>query len=265
MQWTPVRTAARKGREARWRPGDHPRALPAALRHAAGRPAAAPGPACGAVRARRHAAVQGRDRRLRRGASRGRLLPAAARGDLRRGARPLRPRRAGRRHHRLRRARQARRPRSRRWPGLPAPADLLGADRGQRGLLRPDRRRARGAAPAGRSRHEDRPARLRPGWRRRRGHRQRGAGGGLRGRRQAGRRGLPPARRHPRDDRRRDRGRLRQVRRDDRRANGFHRPRLADQRAASRANDRPGGSAGHREGAGARHAAAHPQRVDDHG
>ena len=82
-------------------------------------------------------------------------------------------------------------------------------DGGQRRLLRPDRRRAGRAAPAGRRRHPHRPDGLRPGRRRRRGHRQRRAGRDLPGGRQARRRGLPHPRRRARGHGRRDRARVR--------------------------------------------------------
>ncbi len=96
-----------------------------------------------------------------------RLLPAGARDDLRRrsststaaASRPTRSPSSAE----LTRSGRARAGRRR---ALPAHPDLLGADRGQRRLLRRDRRRAGGAAPAGRGRHPDRPARLRRGRRR---------------------------------------------------------------------------------------------------
>ena len=120
------------------------------------RPHAAAGHRGRAVRARRHAAEQGRDRRRRRDPARARLLPPRPPDHLRRDPRPLRPRRAGRRHHRLRRAHPHRRARPRRRRALPAHARRLGAHRGQRRLLRAHRAGARRAAPPGRGRHAHR-------------------------------------------------------------------------------------------------------------
>ena len=144
----------------------------------------------GAVRARRDAAVQGRDLRRDGDHPAGRPLPARAPDRARGHPRPVRPGRACRRGHRRRPAEQARRAGPGRRPQLPAHADRVGAHRGQRRLLRPDRPGAGDPAPPGRGRHPDRPARL---LRRRRRRRTGGPGPGrgLRGHRAPGQRGLP--------------------------------------------------------------------------
>ena len=106
----------------------------------------------GAERARRHAPVQGRDRRRasRCCAATTSTVPAHETG-LRRDPRSVRPRRAGRRGHRRRRADQARRARA---ASAARPTCtrciVLGADRRQRRLLRADRR-ASGPSCAGSS------------------------------------------------------------------------------------------------------------------
>ena len=211
------------------------------------RPHAAAGRPGRAERARRHDAVQGRHRRRGRGGPRRGLLPAGARDHLRGGPRPVRPGRAGRRGHGRGRADQARRPDPDRRHGVPAHADLRRADGGQRRLLRADRPRAGGAAPAGRGRHPDRPAGVRRGrWRRRRPG-QRGPVRGLRGHRAADVRGLPADRRDHREHGRRDRGGRPSRRHDGRRANGFRRSGPVDPRSAPRPDDRPGGPTGDRE------------------
>ena len=123
---------------------------------------------------------------------------------------------------------------------VPAHAHRERADRGQRRLLRPDRRRARRAAPPGRGRHPDRPTRVRLRRRRRPRRRRRGRpgpAGGLRRHRAAGQRGLRGARRHAAADARRDRGGRRHGRHDDRRADRLQRPGPAAQRPAPRPVD----------------------------
>ena len=85
---------------------------------------------------------------------------------------------------------------ARRRRAVPAHADLARPDRGQRRLLRADRRRAGDAAPAGRRRHAHRADGLRDGvgldrhHRHRRRRRRPRAGRGLRGHRAAHVRGL---------------------------------------------------------------------------
>ena len=94
---------------------------------------------------------------------------------------------------------------------------------------------------------------------------ERRAGRGLRRHRAAHPRGLPAA--AARSSRARStRSRPRPPRRRaDRRPDGLRRPRPADQRAALRPDDRDRGKAGSGQGAGARHPAADPQRLDHHG
>ena len=168
------------------------------------RPDPAAGHGGGAVGARRDDDHQGRHRRRRRDAPRRRLLPALPRDDPRRDHRPLRPRRAGRHGHRRRRAAARGRAAAGRRGALPAHAHLVGADRRQRLLLRRDRPREGGPAPAGRRRHPHRAVRLRRRGRRRRPRRP-GPGRGLRGHREAQQRGLRAALgdhgRRPRRDR----------------------------------------------------------------
>ena len=93
------------------------------------------------------------------------LRPATSTGRrtscLRRHARSLRPGRAGRRRHGLRRAHPRRATGPGRRGAVPAHADLDGAHRGQRRLLRADRRRPRHAAAPGHRRHPHRPDGLR--------------------------------------------------------------------------------------------------------
>ncbi len=205
----------------------------------------------GAVRARRHAAEQGRHRRCRRGPARGRLLPPGAPGHLLHDPRPVRPRRAGRRRHRGRRpdAHRGHRPRGRR--PLPAHARLDGADGRQRRLLRPHRPRAGDPAPPRRGRHPHRHDGLHRHRRRRPDGRPR-AGRGVRRHRSAHQRGLRAAVGHHGRRAQRDRGDLQPRRRDGRRADGIHRARQAHQRTASRA-------AHHRRGA------ARDRQVDPRG
>ena len=216
------------------------------------------------MRPRRHAAVQGRHLRRHRGHQADRPLPARAPARPRGDPRPLRARRAGRPDHGLQRAHPARRAGPHRRRPLPAHADGGGADRGQRRLLRADRPRARHPPAAGRGGHPDRAVRLHRRRGRRRSRRP-GAGRGLRGHRPAHRRGLPPAvgdhARRPRGDRGDRRARRRHQRRPDR----LRRPRLAHQRPAPRPDDRRRRPPRRRQGAGARHAAAHAGRLDDHG
>ena len=123
-------------------------------------------------------------------------------GHLRLRPRPVRPGRAGRRDHRRRRAQPHRPAVEDGRRGLPAHAHRLDADRGQRRLLRRDRRRAGRAAPAGRGRHPRRPARLRRRRRqgRRRRHRRPRPAGDLRRHREADERGLLAPRGHPAAD-----------------------------------------------------------------
>ena len=135
------------------------------------RAGAAAGPGRRAVRARRHAAVQGRHRRRRRGPQGPRLLPARARDDLPGDPRPLRQGRAGRPDHRRRRADQARRDHPGRRRLVSAHPRPVGADRGERRVLRGDRPRARRAAPPRRGRHPHHADGIR-GRRRRRRDRQ---------------------------------------------------------------------------------------------
>ena len=136
---------------ARWRRPD---------RH---RPAPTAGHRRRAVRARRHVAVQGRDRRRRRGRQPHDFYRPAHQTiydaiiDLYGKGEPADPvtvagelTRAGSAGAHRRRA-------------LPAHPDRLRADRGQRRLLRRDRARTRDPAPAGRGRHQGRPARVRRG------------------------------------------------------------------------------------------------------
>ena len=139
--------------------------------------------------------------------------------------------------HRLQRAHPARRDRPDRRRALPAHADRLGADGGQRRLLRADRPRAGGPAAAGRGGHPDRAVRLRratptpttssTGPRPRSTRSPTGA-----------RRGLPPAvgdhARRPR----RDRGDRQPRRRHHRRPDRLRRPRLPHQRPAPGPDDR---------------------------
>ena len=148
---------------------------------------------------------------------------------------------------------------------VPAHAHLVGPHRRERRLLRADRARAVGAPQARRGRHPHRPARLRHRRRRRRRDRQQRAGRGLRRHRAAVVRGLPDPRRHHRRRGRRDRGRRPPRRGHDRRPDGVLGPGPADQRAAPRPDDRAGRPAGHRQGARARHAAAHADGLDDDG
>ena len=126
------------------------------------RPAAPAGHRRRAVGARRHAAVQGRDRRRRRG-------PQAPTTSTGRPTRPIydaildlygrgEPADAVTVAAELTRRGELNRVGGR---AVPAHADRRRADRGQRRLLRPDRRRAGDPAPAGRGRDQDRPARLR--------------------------------------------------------------------------------------------------------
>ena len=217
-----------------------------------------------AVRPRRHAAVQGRHLRRHRGHPADRSLPARAPAGPRGDPRPVRARRAGRPDHRLQRAHPARRAGPHRRRPLPAHAHRLGADRGQRRLLRADRPRARHPPAAGGGGHPDRAVRLRGRRRRRRSRRPR-PGRGVRGHRPAHRRGLPPAvgdhARRPRGDRGDRRARRRHQRRPDR----LRRPGLPHQRPAPRPDDRRRGPARRRQGAGPRHPAADAGRLDDHG
>ena len=145
-----------------------------------------------AVRARRHAAVQGRHLRRHRGDQAHRSLPAGPPARARGHPRPVRARRARRPDHRRQRAHQARRAHPHRRRSLPAHAHRVGAHRGQRRLLRADRQGARHPAAAGGGGHADRPVRLRRRRRRRRPGRP-GPGRGVRGHRPPHRRGLPPA------------------------------------------------------------------------
>ena len=122
------------------------------------------------------------------------------------------------------------------------------------------------AAPAGRGRHPDRPARLRgaEGAGRRRGRRPR-AGRDLRRHRAPHHRGLLVAGGAAPADDGRDRGHRLPRRLVPRRAHRLRRPRRADQRPAPRPDDHRRGPARRRQGARARHAAADPDRLDDDG
>ena len=219
----------------------------------------AAGPRGRAVRARRHAAVQGRDRRRRRGRSAAHdfYRPGAPAG-LRRDPRPLRPRRAGRRRHGLRRAAQARRPRPGRRRALPAHADLARCRPPPTPATTRRSSREGDPAPAGRGRHQDRAARLRD----RRAATSTTSSTRARPRSTtspsaARQRGLLPPRQIMRADPRRDRGDRPPRRRDGRRADRLRRPRRADQRPAPGPDDHRRRPAGHRQGARAGHAAAH--------
>ena len=113
----------------------------------------------------------------------------------------------------------------------------VGADRGQRRLLRPDRARDAHPAPAGRGRHPDRPARLRRRRRRRR-HRRRRPGRDLpRHRAPDVSEDYRPLSAIMRGHARRDRGDRLPRRRDGRRPHRLRRPRRADQRPAPRPDD----------------------------
>ncbi|CAA9262352.1 MAG: Replicative DNA helicase (DnaB), partial [uncultured Corynebacteriales bacterium] len=236
----------------RGRPGGLASCAAAAPLRAAARvrPAAPAGHPGRAVGARRHAAVQGRHRRRRRGARPGRLLPPGPPDRLRHHPRPLRARRAGRPGHRLRRAHPLRPADAGRRRALPAHADLRGAHGGQRRVLRGDRRRAGHAAPAGRGRHPDRPAGLRrgrrPGRRRRPGGRP-GPGRDLRRHRAAHQRGLRPAGDPAAGDDGRDRRDLLPRRRQRRRAHRLLRAGPDHQRPALRPDGDHRGPAGDRE------------------
>ena len=224
------------------------RPAPGPVLRAARGPHAAAGHRGRAVRARRHDDLQGRHRRRGGDPAQRRLLPAGPRGGLRRRARPVRAGRAGRSGHGRRGADQLRRPGPHRWTPLSAHAAVVGADRGELVVLRPDRGGAGGAAAAGRGRHPDRAAGLRrrgrPGPRRRR-HRRPGPAGRLRRDRAPGRRRLrDPGRPAPAGPGR-DRGGRLARRRHGRRADRLRRPRPAAQRPAPRAADhrgRPPGS-----------------------
>ena len=170
--------------------------------------------------------------------------------------------------HRRRRARRLRRPEPHRRRAVPAHAHRQRADRGQRLLLRADRRRARRAAPPGRGRHPDRPARLRLGgrWRPGRGrHRRPGPAGRLRRHRAPGQRGLRGPGRHAPADARRDRGRRCLGRDDDRRPHRLHRPGPAPQRPARRPVDHRCRPSRSRQGARPGHPAADAGGLDHDG
>ena len=96
-------------------------------------------------------------------------------------------------------------------------------------------------------------------------HRRRRAAGGLPGHRQADLRGLRAAERDHGGHARRDRGDLEPRRRDDRGPDRLRRPRRADQRHARRSDDHHRRASRGREGAGARHRAAHPDGLDHDG
>ena len=117
-----------------------------------------------AVRARRDDAVQGRDRRRRRGRPARRLLPSGPPAGLRLDPRPLRARRAGRRRDGVRRAHPQRPARARGRRAVPAHAHLARPHRGQRRLLR---RRSSPSAPRCAASSSRAPASSRWGTRRR--------------------------------------------------------------------------------------------------
>ena len=230
------------------------------------RPPAPAGPHRRAVGARRHAAEQGRDRGRRRGPAARRLLPSRAPDRLRVHPRPLRPRRARRRGHRLRRAAAPGRPDPPRRRPVPAHADRDRPHRRERRLLRRDRRREGHAAAPRRGRHPDRPARL-PRRRGRRGQRRRRPrpGRDLRGHRAQHERGLRRPRRAAAAHDGRDRRHRLPRRRVAGRAHRLRGPRRRHERPAPGPDDRRGGAPGARQGAGARHPAAHAGRLDDDG
>ena len=263
----PCRTCVSRSSTSLERPGVDRRAGAGVLGGSARwlRPHPAAGRRGRAERARRHDDLQGRDRRRRRAAARDRLLQAGPRGGLQRDPRPVRARGAGRRRHRRRRADQARRDGPHRGRALPAHADLDGPHCGQRRVLRQDRAGARGAAQARRGGHAHRPARLRDRGRRRRRDREQRAGRGVRRHRAARVGGLPAPGGRDRGHGRRDRGGGTSRRGHDRRAHRVRRPRPADERAAPRADDRPGRAPCHRQGARGRHPAGHPDRLDHDG
>ena len=219
------------------------------------------------MRARRDAALEGRHLGRDRGDPADRPLPARAPADPRGDPRPVRPRGTRGRDHGRQRAHQARRDRPRRRRPLPAHPDRLGADRGERRLLRPHRQGARDPAPPGGGRHQDRPVRLRRRGRRRRPRGPR-PGRGVRGHRPAGQRGLPVAVGDHARRAGRDRGDRQPRRRPHRRADRILRPGRPHQRPAPRPDDRHSRAprrgqvdAGAGLRAGRRHQAQHGDRA----